>query len=320
MGESHWLCAMCFDVVYGSAGALMVVKLPVSEALEVGKVCCVFVLFYPKRFFLETLVPLSEHGYTLVVVSNGADDDLLKQILMVKNVQLIENMSNMGLAIALNQGIEKAFLDPYVNYVALFDQDSKPEKDLPRALAAEINSASIACVGPKLIDVKSTHASYKSHNSAAGGSGVFSIPTSGKVISRAAFQLVGPMMDALFIDGIDHEWCLRAGAKGLKVKISKEISMLHDMGDSDFNWFGEYKPLYKNPVRHFYIVRNAIYLGLYGRFPLGWRFVELLKTLRRIPVYFWISNDRVRSFKLMSQAIADGAIGRLGPLARGASE
>lgn len=290
----------------------------VSEVLRTDKVCCIFVLFFPKCDFLQTLAQMSEHGYSVVVVSNGADDLLLCQIREIPNVQLIDNRTNLGLAIALNQGIHRAFLEPHVDYVALFDQDSKPDKDLPRALSVEINSASIACVGPKLIDVKSTRASYKHHNSAAGERGTLSIPTSGTVISRSAFQLVGPMMEALFIDGIDHEWCLRAVAKGLKVKISEKVSMFHNMGDSEFNWFGEYKPLHKNPIRHFYIVRNAIYLGLHGQLPMGWRFVELLKTLRRIPVYFWISSNRVQSFKLICQAIADGVMGQLGPLVRGA--
>lgn len=298
---------------------MTVIKSQVSEVLRADKVCCIFILFYPKTDFLQTLELLSGYGYPVVVVSNGADDDLLGQIRGISKVQLVDNKSNLGLAIALNQGIERAFLDPHVDYVALFDQDSKPDKDLPRVLAAEINSASIACVGPKLIDIKSTQASYKRHNKAAGDGGTLSIPTSGTVMSRSAFHLVGPMMDSLFIDGIDHEWCLRARAKGLKVKISEKIAMYHDMGDNEFNWFGEYKPLYKNPIRHFYIVRNAIYLVLHGQLPMRWRFVELMKTVRRIPVYFWVSSNRPQSLKLMAQAITDGVMGRLGPLVKGTS-
>lgn len=291
------------------------IKYPVSEALTVAKVCCVIVLFHPKSDFLETPVRLSQHGYSIIIVSNGANVDLLEQILRIAKVQLINNPINLGLAFALNQGIARAFLDSNVEFVALFDQDSKPHEDLPRALAVEIDNASIACIGPKLIDVKSTSALYKRHNRAADIGDVLSIPTSGTVMSRSAFQQVGPMMGELFIDGIDHEWCMRARKFGLKVKISKNLTMHHDMGDSELNWYGEYKPLYKNPIRHFYIIRNAIYLSLYVRLPMRWRIVELMKTLRRIPVYFWISSDRTQSFKLMCQAIINGLRGRLGPLA-----
>lgn len=288
-----------------------------ASGVQPCQVCCIFVLFYPQRSVKKTLEGLASEGYPVVVVSNGVDGDLLISLRAAPGIELIENSENLGLAHALNQGINHAFNDPEVQFVVLFDQDSSPPVKLPLVLANELDIDSDACIGPRLVDVKAQDAGYRTHNTKAGAEAVASIPTSGTVISRRAFATVGPMLEELFIDGIDHEWSLRAAANGFRVRISDRVNMLHDMGDDGIVWFGDYKPLYKNPIRHFYIIRNSMYLGLHSRLPLRWRLQELLKTLRRIPVYLWASNDRVRSFKLIVQALIDGSRGKLGPLALG---
>lgn len=288
-----------------------------EAGVQPHKVCCIFVLFHPQRSVEKTLEGLVSGGYPVVVVSNGADGFLLNSLRAAAGIELIENSANLGLAHALNQGINRAFNDPEVQFVVLFDQDSSPPVNLPLVLANELDIDSDACIGPRLVDVKAQDAGYRTHNSKARTEAVASIPTSGTVISRRAFATVGPMFEELFIDGIDHEWCLRAAAKGFKVRISDRVTMLHDMGDDGIVWFGDYKPLYKNPIRHFYIIRNSMCLALHSRLPLRWRFLELLKTLRRIPIYLWASNDRMRSVKLIVQALIDGSCGKLGPLALG---
>lgn len=288
-----------------------------ESGIQSCQVCCIFVLFHPQRSVEKKVKALASGGYLVVVVSNGADGDLLNSLRNKAGIELIKNSENLGLAHALNQGIASAFDDPEVQFVVLFDQDSSPPVKLPLVLANELDIDSDACIGPRLIDVKAQGAGYRTHNSKAGAKAVVSIPTSGTVISRRAFATVGPMLEKLFIDGIDHEWCLRAAHKGFKVRISDQVTMLHDMGDDGIVWFGDYKPLYKNPIRHFYIIRNSMYLGLHGCLPLRWRLLELLKTLRRIPVYLWVSNDRMRSVKLIVQALIDGYRSKLGPLALG---
>lgn len=288
-----------------------------DSGVQPCEICCIFVLFHPERSVEIKVKGLASRGYLVVVVSNGAEGDLLNSLRVVAGIALIENSENLGLAHALNQGIERAFDDPEVQFVALFDQDSSPPLELPLTLANELDVDLDACIGPRLVDLKAQDAGYRTHNSKAGTEAVASIPTSGTVISRRACGAVGPMLEELFIDGIDHEWCLRAAANGLRVRISDRVIMLHDMGDDGIVWFGDYKPLYKNPIRHFYIIRNSMYLGLHGSLPLRWRLLELLKILRRIPVYLWASNDRMRSVKLIMQALIDGSHGKLGPLALG---
>lgn len=290
---------------------------PINTKVAPREICCVFVFYFPERTVPQKLETLAKYGYKIVVVSNGADALTLSEARRIENVNVIQNDINVGLATALNQGIAAALENTEVRFVALFDQDSEPGADLPELLANEFHTCGrldVGCLGPQLVDVKASGTAYRHHNESADTGCVTSIPTSGSVISKEAFQLVGPMMDALFIDGIDHEWCLRAAAKGLRIVVSQHVAMLHNMGDDAVNWFGSYKPLYSNPIRHYYIVRNAIYLGLHGDLPFRWRATELLKTFRRIPAYLWASKDKSRSLGLICRAIINGADGRLGPL------
>lgn len=275
-------------------------------------IACIFVLYNPKSESLQKLVDLSARGYQVVAVINAINDDGLRLIENNAVIQCIKNQKNVGLALALNQGLFCAFQELKTSFAVLFDQDSEFGLDLPLQLVQELTAFgdTTACIGPKLLDVKAKGAQYVLHNSGH----VQTIPTSGTAISKKTYDDVGPMKEDLFIDGIDHEWCFRASSKGLKIAVSDELVMSHDMGDASINWFGQYKPVYRNPIRHFYIIRNSIYLTQVSYIPLQWRLKESLKIVRRILMYVWASNDRLKTIQLIAKAIKDGFFGRLGEL------
>ena len=281
------------------------------------KVAAVVVLYHPDHQVIETIQSLSVQVENVVVVINAASDEVLKSIKKIINVALIQNSSNIGLATALNKGLEYSFGELQADFVQLFDQDSNPPLDFTQQLLQEfINSKEfeLACIGPKLIDLKGGDSKYEKNNSQVNIQYPRSIPTSGTLISKEAFTKVGAMMDALFIDGIDHEWCFRAYSKGLVVKVSDAVQMEHNMGDVGLNYFGQYKPIHQSSVRHYFIVRNAIYLSFLSYIPLSWRMVELIKTIRRIFVYAFVSTNRLQSIRLMVKAICDGVCKKLGPI------
>jgi rhamnosyltransferase len=278
-------------------------------------ISCVVVFFQPTNAVLQLVETLASGGYGVVVVVNGASDSILRALGSSESVAVIDNKANLGLAKALNIGIRHAFQNNHSDFVALFDQDSVPDASLPRLLADELDSAGparLACIGPQLIDRKDREARYASNLNAASADRARSIPTSGTVISRGAYAAVGPMMEELFIDGIDHEWCLRACSKGYAVRVSAQVQMVHDMGDASLNYFGRYKPVHRSPIRHYYIVRNTIYLARFAYLPLAWRVGELVKTFRRVIAYLLFSSDRPRTARLIVRAIGDGVKGRMG--------
>lgn len=280
-----------------------------------SEVACVVVFYHPTPASLET-VRLLATANPVVVVVNQADTAQITALKQMARVDVIQNPENLGLATALNQGLAFAFDQLAMDYVVTFDQDSTPDIGLPNALVQALvaeGADHVACLGPRLLDRKSAHASYAYDQSAERPLRPRTIPTSGTLFTRAAWRQVGPMLELLFIDGIDHEWCFRAYEKGFHVAVSPQVTMLHDMGDTGIRVFGRFKPIHRSPIRHYFIIRNTLYLCSLSYVPKGWKVSEVFKTVRRIAVYLLVSTDRGRSARLMCRAIRDGIAGRLGP-------
>ena len=89
--------------------------------------------------------------------------------------------------------------------------------------------------------------------------------------------------------------------------------MDHSIGDS-FVKLGS-KIIYKhNDLRNFYIVRNACYLVLYGRFKFARHFTVLTKIPLYIIFYTWSAQgSKWQVFKALLQAVLLGIRGKLGP-------
>lgn len=278
-------------------------------------IACIFVFFNPPAYSVKTLKNLSDYGYRVVVVINRVDDITFDALHLMSGISIIFNSDNVGLATALNQGIEYAFNELHVSYVNLYDQDSIPEQLLPLNLAIEINArraVDSACIGPLLVDIKNPLLKYDNNDIQNRDDRALTIPTSGTLIPKKVWIKVGPMLDSLFIDCIDHEWCFRARSFGCEIYISRSLNMMHNMGDDFINYFGKYKPVHKSPMRHYYIIRNSLYLFSLKYIPISWRMVELIKTLRRIIFYLMVSSKKTKSAFLIIVAIKDGLIKSLG--------
>ena len=278
----------------------------------------VTVLYHPEPEVVERLVKLAAGLDRLIVVSNGANPEILDRCRREARVQLIENNVNVGLGRALNQGIAAALADPQTDFVWLLDQDSGATTDTAYSLSDAFLEAMAerrrpACVGPLLIDDRTEAAMTRLR----GSKRLFSVPTiatSGSLISREALEAVGLMLDELFIDAIDHEWCFRARAQGCEIFIDRASPMRHHMGELTVSVRGLTRPMYRSPVRHYFIVRNTVSLLRRSYVPLRWRLAESAKLLRRLVLYTAKSHDSRRSAKLMIRALGDGWRGRLGPL------
>lgn len=284
------------------------------------EVACVTVFYNPDATAITTVRTLATSDCPVVVVVNQASAAQIAALTCLPNVSLIHNAANLGLATALNQGLGFAFDELGARYVLALDQDSTPDPLLPQALARELEARCdepIACLGPTLWDRKSGQARYAYDQPDVARTSPSpsprSIPTSGSLFTRRAWREVGPMLDALFIDDIDHEWCFRASARGYGVLVSTDVTMPHNMGDTGITVFGRFKPIHRSPLRHYYIVRNTLFLCSLDYVPWRWKLAEFFKTFRRMVVYGLVSTDRWLSLRLMARAWRDGLLGRLGP-------
>ncbi len=269
----------------------------------------VVVLFRPGESDLASLIGLAGRGWEPVAVLNEGSRSLIDR-LGAAHIEVIENTANVGLARALNQGIERVFASG-ADYVMLLDQDTRPPATmmgdlLERAEQAEAGGARLGCIGPRPVDRKAPANGTRAGPSLAS---VDTVITSGQVIPRAAHEQVGGMWNELFIDYIDHEWCFRARARGLAVLMAEDVVMPHDMGDSAVGPRGHERIVHRSPTRHFHLVRNALWLQRCAHAPRAWRLGELARLGYRIPTYLAASSDRAATLAAIARGLREGFAG-----------
>ena len=272
----------------------------------------VVVLYQPDTAVLDFWREFARQGEPLIAVLNSNEAADVCNVESAKFAKLIVNSENRGLAVALNQGLAAA-KDMGARYVMLLDQDSQPPIGMGHKLAAELetlkrNRQPYAAIGPTLLDRK---AGGELQSKSRPDKAIIDWPTiatSGTVIDMAAQGVIGNMRDDLFIDGIDHEWCHRARSKGFRIGASTSVTMPHDMGDDGIVIFGRYRPLHRSPVRHYYIVRNTLWLAQLSYISTKWRAKEVAKLVYRIPAYLLNSSDRGRTLKSLFRAFQDWRI------------
>lgn len=256
-----------------------------------ASVWAVIVTYNPdKELLLQQYKSLNGQVEGIVYVKNS--DEKIEINAVQARLLIIRNDSNIGLASAQNQGIEYA-IQQGAEYVLLLDHDSIPAEDMVPALLDVLQSGngSIAAVGPVIADGFSCISDENpfTFRYLFGGliykrvpvnSEVTDVPyiiASGTLFGAEIFHAVGPMMDALFIDGVDQEWCLRARSMGFRIVVTAKGLLYHQLGNGI-----THRILSHSPEREFYIIRNNILMMRLKHIPIGLKVRKLIASLYRV--------------------------------------
>lgn len=288
----------------------------------------VVVAYYPDvESFLDILNSASNEVDYLVVVNNS-NEPLSKFCEGVKTPQIkvIENNENAGIAKALNLGIQY-LIAKNCEYFLLLDQDSKVPKNMVSDLVKAIKSLSsfanpVAAIGPSYFNsrlkknapfIQFGKLSIKKISPDSGGHivPVDFLITSGSLITLEAIKSIGMMEEGLFIDYVDTEWCLRAGAKGYKLYGLSTVRMEHSLGDDPVTFFSKKMPMH-SPLRHYYIARNALHLMRRKYIPVNRRLIILISMLKTFLFYSLVPSNRLTHFKMMCRGVYDGVSNNYG--------
>lgn len=278
-----------------------------SFCIDHADIAVAVVLYHPSDSDLDNVTDMATWGVNVVAVVNAISDAQRAKLPSGPGVSLIVNSGNLGLARALNQAVGTA-IDAGAHFVLMLDQDSRPTVDMldrlaTAAAAIEAEGRALACVAPLLRDLKAvTEDNGETVDTVTGST----FATSGTMLTRRAWQEVGPMWEPLFIDGIDHEWCFRARAAGFETVLVPSAVMTHDMGEAAINIMGRFRPVHRSPVRHYFIVRNTLWLAGKRHIPIRWRLSELAKLAYRVPSYVVFSTDKPQTARNITAAIVDG--------------
>ncbi|WP_285319957.1 glycosyltransferase [Pseudarthrobacter sp. lyk4-40-TYG-27] len=292
------------------------------------RVVAVISAFNPPQDLPERVENLNKQVVHTFVVDDGSDvgrNDGVLRNLEDMGCTVLRMPENVGIAAALNAGIDQAFRAWSPDFIVTLDQDSALDEGYIATALDTYTEAQTSGVEVGLISAQSHNGidvpllSKRSRFPEA-----FDPLQSGAVVPVSTFRKVGMLDERLFIDCVDSEFNLRVRSHGLATLIGEGCNMTHALGQAQpmmvFGWhvtlLGIKRHVHSHaPFRVYYMTRNSIYLWRqYGaRFPI-W----LVRRLR-----FQIESDVFRmiyganrrgQYRAFIRGCFDGWLGRLGKI------
>ena len=298
-----------------------------SDGVISGKeVCAIAVTYHPDTELPSRLSRILRQVSRLVIVDNGSSDaeiTTLQGFAANPSVTLMLNFTNLGIAIALNNGIDRAATLGF-KWVLLLDQDSCIDDDMVQTLievqAAFPDRDRLAVIGSGFRDADEAPREPTDESRGSGWEEAESVITSGSLIPLKAHAVVGPFREEFFIDYVDTEYCFRARAKGYRVIRTRKPIMRHAIGAVTRHqvlWLNKWT--FNHPAdRRYYIARNdTVMLREYGHYVLGlWAlksFGRCVRLCKRIALY---EEMKLQKIIAVAQGWWDGIRGHMGPRRR----
>ncbi len=288
--------------------------------MEKPLIGAVVVSYNPSREILRNIAILTGQVDPIVVVDNTLSTNpqtVIDELEHRGGCTVIRNKKNLGIATALNIGVQRA-ISLGCEWIVTFDQDSR------------IGEGYIDGLISTYTDIESTDASrigvvcpiYRDSRLGAvwpfprGSNGEpLMYMTSGSLMKSETYQKLGPFEDQLFIDCVDTEYALRMRAAGYKIIESRDAVLEHSLGKMTPHMFAG-RTIFvtnHNPQRRYFITRNRIVLlKRYLLKDCEWTAYELTDFWKGTIALLLFEQDRWLKVQYMLRGAADAIFGRLG--------
>jgi rhamnosyltransferase len=292
--------------------------------------CGVVVTYHPAAETFPKLEAMARECGRVIAVDNGSPPEALGRIGAVPGVELLALGRNAGLAAALNRGAERA-LALGCRWIVTFDQDSLPAPGMVAALWERHRRVPAAAVIGAWIEEEGIEgSSYRWVRRRARFPRLFEraredpaledvalVITSGALTDLAVWNAVGRFDEALFIDYVDIDYCLRVVRAGRRVAVAPEAGLRHALGNrrSTARLGHDFRPMHHAPFRHYYIARNRVHV--WRRHALAaphWAAFDLSFAAYNLFRVLLFEDRRWAKLKAMTRGTLHGLLGRTGPM------
>lgn len=301
-------------------------------------IAAIIVSYNPEaESFIALLQSLSTQVDHLIIVDNSPPHNdaafnlVLQSAISLDALYLVRLGDNLGIATALNIGIELAFAEG-ATHVFLSDQDSLPASDMVLGLLQSLselqsNGLSVGAVGPTFTDLH-TQLTYpfqaeipgrffyghRAPTAAVPYVEAITLITSGTLIPVEVLRHVGLMREDFFIDHVDIEWCHRARAHGYRLFGTGAARMYQRMGEARLRvWYvrWRYESAY-SPLRIYYRLRNFVALWKLDYIQWRWKIRSSWYWLGSIYSHVVFGQQRAACLGMALKGVWHGLIGRMG--------
>ncbi len=269
------------------------------------KIAAVVIAYFPDDDLLRANID-TYYNYTdqlFIVFNSPADPDCVQKLNeSYPDSVIIFNNQNEGIASVLNLIAGKALNRRY-NWLLTMDQDSRFQSgDFFRAFSeSKLTNVAVFCPNG---EVNARPISGMESN----GEEILTAFTSGSLVNLQIWNKIGGFEEKLFIDEVDHDYCLKAITNGFKIILFRNIPLIHKLGTNKrIKLFRkEFEVVIHPPLRSYYIIRNNLYIfSKYGKDFPGYvrsRKMRLWKDFIKMVLF---SGSRINRLAYASKGIHD---------------
>lgn len=277
----------------------------------------VIVSYNPSREILQNIEILTAQVGHVVVVDNTPSANpqaVIDELEQRGGCTVIRNQKNLGIATALNIGVQRA-ISLGCEWIVTFDQDSRIGDGYIDGLISAYGESSdptrTGVVCPIYRDAQ-LGAVWPFPRGSNGEPLMYM--TSGALMKSETYKKLGPFEDQLFIDGVDTEYALRMRAAGYKI-VESTVVLNHSLGKMTPHVFAGRNIFVTNhnPQRRYFITRNRIVLlRRYMGKDREWTAYELTDFWKGTVALLLFEQDRWLKVKYMIRGAWDAIFGQLG--------
>ncbi|MBI2313370.1 MAG: glycosyltransferase family 2 protein [Betaproteobacteria bacterium] len=289
---------------------------------EREKVCAVVATHFPDAGLGQRLERVLAQLPRAILVDNGSSGEpalLLETLARDPRVELVRNGRNLGIAGALNRGIARAS-ELGFGGVLLVDQDTEvyPEMVMTLLRIQDRCGESAAVIGSNYFSVRRDRDLVTCRGRPAPEwIERRTVITSGSLVAMKVFERIGPFREDYFIDSVDHEFCLRARARGYRVVMSCAPLMRHAIGGPTRYpaWLSPMAVFDHSPRRKYYIARNCVAtMRRFARREPAWCLRQVLRLGVELVSILAVEGRKGAKAQAFFTGIGHGFAGRMGPI------
>jgi rhamnosyltransferase len=269
------------------------------------KYCACIVTFNPDIESLKTNInAIVFQVQKLYIVDNCSSNvNEIRQVISSLNsydkIVLLCEPNNKGIASALNIACRKALSEGF-GWILTLDQDSVCPENLVEKLAVYVSREN-AIISPNII--YKNNESFANINNDSDFTEVCWTITSSSLTNLDAWAKIGGFDDALFIDGVDYDFCTRLKKAGYKIIKVFSVRLLHELGSLKCKSILGHTVYVTNhsPWRRFYMARNVVYLD--KKLGEHRRITYIMKMILKV---LFFEHHKVENFRYIMKGAISG--------------
>lgn len=282
-----------------------------------NSVSAVIITYNVENDFKNRINKLKGKVNEIIVVDNGSKAETISMLKeLEKEITIIYLEKNKGIAYALNTGIKYSIEKGY-DWILTLDHDSIVTDNMINNMLkcyegfeGELKEK-VAMLVPVHVEEKEHENNRVINNeevSSKSYTEVLTEITSGALTKASIYKSVGLYDEKLFIDLVDHDYCLSLNKKGFKVIQVNSAILIHNLGESVKKSILGLKmiPTNHSPLRRYYMSRNRHYIwNKYKKDFPGWVLTDKRRFITENLKIVLFEDNKIEKFKYIRQGIRD---------------